>query len=91
MPFAPYMMYIDAEKNLKNYEETDYSANFMTITYHVSEEIKKKAHTVVHIDGTSRPQIIKRVNNELNYDISEKFKEITKISCLINTRFNAQE
>ena len=91
MPFAPMIRDVDANKILKNYTKTDYSAKFMTITYEVKEEFKYKLRNIVHHDNTIRVQIIDRINNNLCYNIITEFYKRTKIPCLINTSFNIHE
>ena len=46
---------------------------------------------VVHIDGTARPQVIRRELNEFYYDILGEFYKITGCGALVNTSFNAHE
>ena len=91
MPFAPYVLDVDAREvfdiNDVNYE----ACRFMTITTDVKEKYHDMIQAVVHVDGTARPQIIDRDTNELYYDILVHYKEKTGIPCLVNTSFNAHE
>jgi carbamoyltransferase len=45
----------------------------------------------VHVDGTARPQLLRREINPGMYDILAAYKELTGTSCLINTSFNMHE
>jgi carbamoyltransferase len=91
MPFAPYIRDVDAPRLLANFRPDDFTAQFMTRTYSVTDEMKEKAPAVVHLDGTARPQVISRESNPLYYDVLTLFQEITGIPVLINTSFNSHE
>ncbi len=91
MPFAPYVLEADAEDVFGITDANRYAANFMTITTSVAEKWQEKIQAVVHVDGTARPQIIKRDENPLYADILEAFKIRTGLPVLVNTSFNAHE
>ena len=55
-----------------------------------TEKMKKECPVAVHIDGSCRPQFVKKINPELHKLIC-KYKKLTKISCLVNTSFNMHE
>ena len=46
---------------------------------------------VVHVDGTARPQLVKRDHNPSFYRIIEAFHERTGLPAVINTSFNMHE
>tara|TARA_B110001450_G_C17583457_1_gene465947 strand:- start:864 stop:1178 length:315 start_codon:yes stop_codon:yes gene_type:complete len=59
----------------------------------IAFETKKKFHSLIPAvlhpaDKTTRPQMLKKVNNPEYYDLIKKFKSITKIPLLLNTSFN---
>ncbi len=91
MPFAPMMLDKDAKKILINYEKSDFSSKFMTVTYFVNRDFKSKLKNIIHFDNTMRVQIINKSNNRLCYGILSEFSKLTKIPCLINTSFNVHE
>jgi carbamoyltransferase len=91
MPFAPVVLDKYADSYFKGYDESHIAAEFMTITYDVYEEKQKEIEAVVHVDGTARPQVIKREKNPLYYDILEAFYRLTGVPVLVNTSFNAHE
>src|SRR5262249_26311242 len=68
-----------------------YAARFMTITAHVQPGWKERIPAVVHVDGTARPQTIRRAGNPLYYDILKAFERQTGLPILINTSFNVHE
>lgn len=90
MPFAPSIMDIAAPKYYKNYELGDYPARFMTITFDDTKEAQK-AKAVVHVDNTTRPQVVLRQNNPRYYRILQEYKKLTKLPIFVNTSFNTHE
>lgn len=91
MPFAPIVLFEDANELFMNWNEKEHNSRFMTITYNVTSKMKKVAPAVVHIDSTARPQIINKTDNERIYNILKEYKKITNIPVLINTSFNLHE
>jgi carbamoyltransferase len=53
--------------------------------------MKKQSPGVVHIDGTARPQIVKKTDNPSFYKIIREYHKITGIPSIINTSFNMHE
>jgi carbamoyltransferase len=68
-----------------------YAARFMTITCRVRPEWRERIAAVVHVDGTARPQVIRRGPNPLYYDVLGEFARRTGVPVLVNTSFNAHE
>ena len=83
-PFCPSILNHYAEKYLKNYRNSEY----MIITFNVTEYAKKNIPAVVHIDQTSRPQIVKKNKNPRYYKLIENFADMTGEPSLLNTSFN---
>lgn len=92
MPFAPIIKFEDA---MDYFEKFDYEKakadEFMTTTYNVTEKMKKQGPAAVHIDGTARPQLVKKKINPFLHEILTKYKELTGNGVLINTSFNMHE
>jgi carbamoyltransferase len=63
----------------------------MTITCAVRPEWKSRMPTVVHVDGTARPQIVRDRDNPLYADVLRRFRAATGLPVLVNTSFNAHE
>ncbi|HEY0724470.1 MAG TPA: carbamoyltransferase C-terminal domain-containing protein [Pyrinomonadaceae bacterium] len=57
----------------------------------VRPEWKSRIPTVVHVDGTARPQIMRDRDNPLYADILRRFRAATRLPVLANTSFNAHE
>lgn len=91
MPFAPFVLDVDAENVFELSHKVKYACKFMTVTVNVKPEWIDKIAAVVHVDGTARPQIVNREDNPLYYDILEQFKNKTGLPVLVNTSFNAHE
>ncbi len=91
MPFAPVTLAEYASKCYKNLEGALYSSKFMTITFECTPYMIKTSPACVHVDGTARPQIINRKDNESYYKILNEYFKITGIPTLVNTSFNMHE
>jgi carbamoyltransferase len=83
-PFAPSMI----EEVAGEYMEGAMYAPFMIMTFPVKEEKKKDIAAVVHVDGTTRPQTVRRSVNPLYYDMIKRLGEKTGVPVVMNTSFN---
>lgn len=91
MPFAPVTLWEDRHDCYKGMEGAEETARFMTITFDCTDEMKAMSPAVCHIDGTARPQLIRKGENPCYYGILSCYKEITGIPSLVNTSFNIHE
>ena len=92
MPFAPVCRDVDADLFFRNMGPvTAHTAEFMTITFDTTERCRQEAPAVVHVDGTARPQIIRREINPEYYDILTEYNRLTGRSILVNTSYNMHE
>jgi carbamoyltransferase len=66
----------------------DHPAPFMTFTFEVNEEWKTRVPEVVHQDGTSRAQILKREFNPRYYDLMLELEKLTGNGVVLNTSLN---
>ena len=95
MPFAPIVRDVDfdkvfcdsSQKSIVN--RTNYS--FMTETCFVRNEYRNKIQAVVHKDGTARPQLLRRNDNEFLYETMSVLSKDHDLPAIINTSFNAHE
>ena len=53
--------------------------------------MKRQSPAVVHVDGTARPQLIRREIDAFCYDTLTAYHRRTGIPSLINTSFNMHE
>ena len=86
-PFAPAVI----EEQAKNYFDLSVSSPFMLYVVPVLEEAKQKIPAVVHIDGTARPQTVKKKQNPIFYELLEKFHKEKGVPLLLNTSFNVNK
>jgi carbamoyltransferase len=91
MPFAPAVLEDAAGRCFLNVDGAERTARFMTITFQCTEWMKEKCPGVVHVDGTARPQLVRREDNPGFYRIIEEYGAITGIPVIINTSFNLHE
>ena len=69
----------------------EHAAEFMTITFDCTPWMREHCPAAVHVDGTARPQLIRREINPGYYDILKEYEKLSGIPCLINTSFNMHE
>lgn len=67
---------------------SDHPAEFMTLSFKVTDKWRSKISEVVHIDGTLRPQVVGKEINPLYYRLIHHFYEKTGIPVVINTSLN---
>ncbi len=92
MPFAPVCLEdrfselfdVSTHGSLKPFE-------FMTMTCKVHEAWRSRIPAVVHVDGTARPQLLRRGHHPLAESILEAFDKETGVPALVNTSFNVHE
>ncbi len=91
MPFAPASLY---EETVKLYEApagARDTARFMTITYDCKPWMSERCGGVVHVDGTARPQLVRREDNRSFHRVIEEYRALTGVPVIINTSFNIHE
>lgn len=88
-PFAPVCLYEEADiffdvEGAKNQQILGYMLGVVPVV----EKHRKNLGAITHVDGTARPQFIKRSQNPLYYDLIKAFGKKTKMPILLNTSFN---
>jgi carbamoyltransferase len=91
MPFAPSTLYEEAHRCYEALEGAETPARFMTITFQCTDWMRKRCPGVVHLDGTARPQLVRREDNPSYYAIIDEFRRLTGLPTVINTSFNIHE
>ena len=91
MPFAPVTLWEKRHENYHGLSGAEYTAQFMTITFDCTDKMIQSCPAAVHVDGTARPQLIKRELNPGYYDILSEYQKLSGLSSLINTSFNMHE
>lgn len=85
-PFTPSM----TEEGAKIYFNRYTYAPFMIMTFRANERAEKEIPAVVHIDKTSRPQIVSPNYNPRYFNMIEEFKKLTGVPVVLNTSFNVK-
>jgi carbamoyltransferase len=91
MPFAPAALASEAHRLFLNLPGAEKAAQFMTLTFDCTDEMKRQCPAAVHIDGTARPQLVSADSNPSFHRILKRYHELTGIAAVINTSFNMHE
>lgn len=83
-PFAPSMLADAADEYLVDpvYDP------FMLTAFEVREEKREEIPAVTHVDGTTRPQMVRKDVNESYWRLIKAFEDRTGTPVLLNTSFN---
>lgn len=85
-PFCPSMTVEAAGRYFTKYT----AAPFMVLSFPANDRMKKDAPAVVHVDGTSRVQFVKRGVLPKYHRLLTEFEKLTGVPVLLNTSFNVQ-
>lgn len=91
MPFAPATLDEEASRCFEGVAGAERTARFMTITFQCTDWMKERCPGVVHIDGTARPQLVRKEDNPKYHRIIREYERITGLPTIINTSFNLHE
>ncbi len=80
-----------ANDYLLNWTPAQIAARFMTLVYDATSLCTEKAPAIVHVDGTTRPQVVRKMDNPRLHSIIKHFCNITGVPLIINTSFNLHE
>ena len=83
-PFAPSMLVEAAEAYLVD----PFFSPFMLTTFAVRQDMRSVIPSVVHADGTTRPQMVTETANPRYYRLIAEFAQISGVPVLLNTSFN---
>jgi len=83
-PFAPSIL----AEYANEYFENSYPSPFMILSFRVKKDKWKIIPSVVHIDGTTRPQTVTKEDNPRYYKLIQEFEKIKGVPVLLNTSFN---
>jgi carbamoyltransferase len=87
-PFAPAILDSDYDEFFVG--RALYPGRYMLATVRARPERAAEIAGAVHVDGTSRVQVVHREDNELFWRLLSKVKERTGVGCVINTSFNVK-
>lgn len=88
--FRPFAPSVTEEDVGKFFECISYSP-FMLFVVKANSYAKKKIPAVIHVDGTSRVQTVRRKVNSQYYDLLRAFEKIKGVPVLLNTSFNVDK
>ena len=91
MPFAPSALAEHADEVFENVDAGRHAAEFMTITFDVKKDWQARIPAVVHVDGTARPQLVRRDRNPKYWTLIDKYHRLSGIPLILNTSFNVHE
>ena len=91
MPFAPVTLAERASDSYTGVAGAEHTAEFMTITFDATQEMRRRSPACVHVDGTARPQLVTRAVNPSIHATLTHYHELSGIPSLINTSFNMHE
>lgn len=83
-PFAPSMT-VEA---MNDYMIDPHDSPFMILAYWVKDGYDKALPSIVHVDGTVRPQTVRRTVNEPYWRLIHEFGERSGHPVILNTSFN---
>jgi carbamoyltransferase len=83
-PFCPSMLDSVGPQMLGS----GHPAPFMTFTFEVAQGWKERVPEVVHEDGTSRAQVLKREFNPRYHDLMSELEKLTGNGVVLNTSLN---
>lgn len=87
-PFAPVALYEVGKKYFDIGRTTIPPLEYMLAVVPVNKEWQAKLCAVTHVDGSARPQLIKRQVTPTYYDLVRGFGQKTGVYALLNTSFN---
>ena len=91
MPFAPAALMEAGPRLFKNLSGCEKAAEFMTVTFDCTDEMKRLCPAAVHVDGTARPQLVSEKTNKSFHRIIKAYEARSGIPSVINTSFNMHE
>jgi len=91
MPFAPSVLAEYADELFDDVGPGRHAAEFMTITYDVKKHWHDRVPAVVHVDGTARPQLVRKDRNPLYWRVIDRYRQLSGIPLVLNTSFNVHE
>jgi len=89
-PFRPFAPSVLEEKSY-DYFGNPIPSPFMLFAFKVNPNRQKDIPAVTHVDGTARPQTVRKEANPLFWNLIKEFENRTGVPVLLNTSFNVQE
>lgn len=87
-PFAPSVINEKASAYFDLPQKSHLPLNYMLYVVPVRKDMRRKLGAITHVDGTARPQVVKKEMNPLYYDLISCFGKKTGMPVILNTSFN---
>lgn len=90
-PFRPFAASILAEHEHEVFDmpkSPGLPVNFMLCVYPIRREWRKRIPAVTHVNGTSRPQVVNKKDNERYWRLIHAFYKKTGVPLILNTSYN---
>lgn len=91
MPFAPAVAWEWRDRLFRDVAGAEGAAQYMTVTFGCTPEMRERGAAAVHVDGTARPQLVRREANPALYATLTAYGRRTGFPCVVNTSFNLHE
>ncbi|MEE8491764.1 MAG: carbamoyltransferase C-terminal domain-containing protein [Acidimicrobiia bacterium] len=89
--FSPFWLAVleeYADQCFHGREGAERAARFMTVAFECTDWMKEHCPGVVQLDGTARPQIVRRQDNPGLHRILEEYHRLTGLPVLLSTSFS---
>lgn len=83
-PFCPSIL----NKYRAEYFDIDHESPYMILAFNVLQNRQKDVPSIVHVDGTARPQTVEQDVNPRYHKLIECFQKEKGVPVLLNTSFN---
>jgi len=84
-PFAPSALHGQADEYFRT-DGVDYP--YMCFTVDVHPEKADSIRAVAHVDNSARLQTVRSSNNEMYFDLIQKYQKLSDMPVILNTSFN---
>ncbi len=91
MPFAPATLDEKAGERYGGLAKARRAARFMTMAFPCTDRLRSESPSVVHVDGSARPQLVTREHSPSFHRLLSCYESRTGIPTLLNTSFNLHE
>jgi carbamoyltransferase len=85
-PFCPSL----AAESFGQYFDTKHDSDYMIMAFQMRDFAQKMFPSVVHVDGSARPQTVRKASNPRFHDLLTKFGALAGHPVLLNSSFNIQ-
>jgi carbamoyltransferase len=89
-PFAASALLEEADKWFDLQSPTS-ASEFMLLTYNAHEANGRMIPAVLHVDNSSRLQVVRKESNPRYYALIQEFYRLTGVPLVLNTSFNDDE